>query len=69
MRTLRYDQFGEAEQVVKLADLPAPGGRGPGGRAVCAAGLPGLLSIGGHVAPPRLPAVAGNEGVAGGGGR
>ncbi|MBM9503064.1 zinc-dependent alcohol dehydrogenase family protein [Actinacidiphila acididurans] len=68
MRALRYDRFGEAEQVVKLVELPEPGAPGPGEVLVDMLYAPlnfhDLLRIGGHVAQPELPAVAGNEGVA-----
>ncbi|EPD69460.1 zinc-dependent alcohol dehydrogenase family protein [Streptomyces sp. HGB0020] len=68
MRALQFDQFGEAEQVVKLVDLPEPGLPGAGEVLVDVLYAPlnfhDLLRIGGHVMPPSLPAVAGNEGVA-----
>src|ERR1700754_1897206 len=68
MRALGYDRFGEAEQVVKLVDLPEPGAPGAGEVLVDVLSSPlnfhDLLRVGGYFAPPSLPAVAGNEGVA-----
>ncbi|GIF47154.1 NADPH:quinone reductase-like Zn-dependent oxidoreductase [Asanoa ferruginea] len=68
MRALRYDQFGDAEQMLKLVDLPEPGAPGAGEVLVDVLYAPlnfhDLLRIGGYFAPPSLPAVAGNEGVA-----
>jgi NADPH:quinone reductase-like Zn-dependent oxidoreductase len=68
MKALQYDRFGDAEQVVKLVDLPEPDAPGAGEVLVDVLLAPlnfhDLLRIGGHVAPPELPAVAGNEGVA-----
>jgi NADPH:quinone reductase-like Zn-dependent oxidoreductase len=68
MRALQYDRFGDADQVLKLVDIPEPGTPGAGEVLVDVLYSPlnfhDLLRIGGHVAPPELPAVAGNEGVA-----
>src|ERR1700754_4776739 len=68
MRALRYDRFGDAEQVVKLVDLPEPDAPEAGEVLVDVLYSPlnfhDLLRIGGYFAPPSLPAVAGNEGVA-----
>jgi NADPH:quinone reductase-like Zn-dependent oxidoreductase len=67
MKALQFDEFGAAEKVLKLVDLPEPGS--PGTREVLVEMLYSplnfhdLLRIGGHVAPPSLPAVGGNEGI------
>jgi len=67
MKALQFDEFGEAEKVLKVADLPEPGSPGPGEVLVEMLYSPlnfhDLLRIGGYVAPPPLPAVAGNEGI------
>jgi NADPH:quinone reductase-like Zn-dependent oxidoreductase len=67
MKALQFDEFGAAEKVLKLADLPEPGSPGPGEVLVEMLYSPlnfhDLLRIGGYVAPPPLPAVAGNEGI------
>ncbi|MFJ5264344.1 zinc-dependent alcohol dehydrogenase family protein [Streptomyces sp. NPDC088387] len=68
MKALQYDLFGDARQVLNLVELPEPDAPGPGEVLVEVLYAPlnfhDLLRIGGHVAPPALPAVAGNEGVA-----
>lgn len=67
MKALQFDEFGAAEKVLKLVDLPEPGSPGPGEVRVQMRYSPlnfhDLLRIGGYVAPPPLPAVAGNEGI------
>jgi NADPH:quinone reductase-like Zn-dependent oxidoreductase len=67
MKALQFDEFGPAEKVLKLADLPQPGAPAPGEVLVEILYSPlnfhDLLRVGGYVAQPPLPAVAGNEGV------
>jgi NADPH:quinone reductase-like Zn-dependent oxidoreductase len=67
MKALQFDEFGPAEKVLKAVDLPEPGSPGPGEVLVEILYSPlnfhDLLRVGGYVAPPPLPAVAGNEGV------
>ncbi|MGI5414075.1 zinc-dependent alcohol dehydrogenase family protein [Streptomyces chartreusis] len=68
MKALQYDLFGDAEKVVTLVELPEPQAPGAGEVLVDVLYAPlnfhDLLRIGGHVVPPPLPSVAGNEGVA-----
>jgi NADPH:quinone reductase-like Zn-dependent oxidoreductase len=67
MKALQFDEFGAAEKVLQVVDLSEPGSPGPGEVLVEVLYSPlnfhDLLRIGGHVAPPPLPAVAGNEGL------
>jgi NADPH:quinone reductase-like Zn-dependent oxidoreductase len=68
MKAIRFSSFGDASAVLEVADLPEPGAPGPG--EVQAEVLYSPLNfhdlgfIAGRVAPPALPAVAGNEGIA-----
>jgi NADPH:quinone reductase-like Zn-dependent oxidoreductase len=67
MKALRFAAFGDPADVLELVDVPAP--TTPGADEVLVdvelspLNFHDLFFIGGHLAPPRLPAVAGNEGV------
>ncbi|KAA0081975.1 Zn-dependent oxidoreductase, NADPH:quinone reductase [Mycolicibacterium sp. P9-64] len=67
MKALRFAAFGDPADVLKCVDVPAPTAPGAGEVLVDVELSPlnfhDLFFIGGHLAPPTLPAVAGNEGV------
>lgn len=67
MKALRFAAFGDPADVLELIDVPAPAAPGAGEVLVDVELSPlnfhDLFFIGGHLAPPTLPAVAGNEGV------
>jgi NADPH:quinone reductase-like Zn-dependent oxidoreductase len=68
VKALQYSEFGDAADVVHLVDIGEPAQPGEGEVLVEVLYSPlnfhDLLIIGGHAAPPTLPAVAGNEGLA-----
>ena len=67
MKALRFAAFGDPADVLELVDVPAPTAPGAGEVLVDVELSPlnfhDLFFIGGHLAPPTLPAIAGNEGV------
>lgn len=67
MKALRFAAFGDPAEVLELVDVPAPAAPGAGEVLVDVELSPlnfhDLFFIGGHLAPPTLPAIAGNEGV------
>lgn len=67
MKALRFAAFGDPADVLELVDVPAPTKPGAGDVLVDVELSPlnfhDLFFIGGHLAPPTLPAIAGNEGV------
>jgi NADPH:quinone reductase-like Zn-dependent oxidoreductase len=67
MKALRFAAFGDPADVLELVDVPAPTKPGAGEVLVDVELSPlnfhDLFFTGGHLAPPTLPAIAGNEGV------
>lgn len=67
MKALRFHETGEAAQVLQLVDVPEPAAPNDGEVVVDVLYSPvnfhDLLFISGHLFPPTLPAVPGNEGI------
>lgn len=67
MKALQFAEFGDARDVLELVDLDEPATPAQGhvlvGVEYSPVNFHDLFFIGGHLAPPVLPAVAGNEGV------